>query len=267
MVKYFKLDKVFSAGSDYRVEDDKYYIIHKIGTDATSDIYFTYDRWSSPAIFDVVAPLRKSTTNLLGPLDLGDLYFVLPPKVPFSIVGPAGRFLRFIGNIGGLAPGEVIPSPHLARYDVEPKLNRRYVQYTYSHGTDVSWPAGSEVTIASLTPTVREKFLLNNVLMLAVANITIGSGDAGLIFQKDTERFDIVRTEMGHLGIDALACPRPPASGNMIPFSLADKPIEVLKEEVLKFIIRNNTTAAWTPAAGTSIIWTLTFICDYMIIE
>jgi len=266
MAKYFKLDKVFSAGTDYRVEDDKFYVINAIGTDATSDIYFTYDRWSAPAIFDVVAPLRKSTTNLLGPLNLGDLYFVLPPKVPFSIVGPAGTFLRLIGNIGVLAPGEVLPSPHVARYETQPKLFRRYLQYTYSHGTDVSWSAGTEVVIASLTPTIREKFVLNNVLMLAVANITIGPGDAGLIFRKDTERFDIMRTEMGHLGIDALACPRPPASGNMIPFTLVDKPIEIAKEVTLDFIIRNNTGTAWTPTAGTSIEWTLTFICDYQLV-
>jgi len=266
VVKYFKLDKAFSAGVSYRVEDDKFYLIKKVGTNATSDIYFTFDRWNAAAIKDVVAPIRKLTANLLGPLCLGKFYYVLPPRVPFSIVGPSGTFLRFIGEIGVLAPREELPSPHLARYETQMKVFRRYMEYTYDHGTDVSWPAGSEVTIASLTATMREKFELNNVLMIDVTNVTLNPGDAGLILRKDTERFDIMDTDMGHLGIDVLSCPRPPDSDNMIPFNLEDLPITVEKEETLDFIIRNNTTTAWTPPAGTSITFTLTLICDYWIL-
>jgi len=263
MVEYFKLDKVFKAGSKYRCEDDKFYVIRRIGTDATSDIYFTYDRWSAPAIYDDVAPLRKSTGNLLGPMDLGDLYFVLPPKVPFEIVGPSGTVLRFVGQIGALAPGEALPSPHLARYEVQPRKYRRYWEKTYRHGTDVTWPDGSEVTIATLTPTARERFVLNNVVMLAYTNVTVDAGDAGLILMKDTERFDIVRTNMGMLGVDVLACPKPPASTNMVPFTLADLPITVEKEEELTFIIRNQSGATWTPPTGAEITWTITVLCDY----
>jgi len=266
VVKYFKLDKVFDAGADYRVEDDKFYVVDHVGTDSADDIYFTYDRWSAPPIKSLVAPLRKSTTNLLGPLKLGDKYGVLPPKIPFSIVGPSGTRMRFTGKIGVLAPGEELPSTHAARYEVQPKDFRRYLEYVYNHGTNVSWPAGAEVTIAALTPTMREVFDLNNVLMLEVENVTIDPGDAGLIFVKDTERFDIVRTQMGHLGLDALAMPRPPASDNMVPFTLEDMPITVEKEETLNFVVRNNTGAAWTPPTGTAIIWRLTLICDYKLV-
>jgi len=266
VVEYFKLDKVFDAGADYRVEEDKFYVVGEWGTDATSDIYFTYDRWSSPAIVDVVAPLRKSTSNLLGPMKLGVLYWVLPPKIAFSIVGPSGTHLRFKGKIGVLAPGEELPSPHAARYEAQPKAFRRYLQYVYSHGTDKSWSAGAEITIASLTPTMREVFDLNNVVMVDVANVTLGPGDAGLILVKDTERFDIVRTQMGHLGLDVLALPRPPDSSRMLPFTLEDMPITVEKEETLNFVVRNNTGTAWTPPTGKSITFTLTIICDYKLV-
>jgi len=266
LVRYFKLDKVFKAGGSYRCEDDKFYLVDEWGTDATSDIYFTYDRWSSPPIYDDVAPLRKTTSNLLGPMKLADRYWVLPPKVPFDIVGPTGKFLRFIGRIGVLAPGEVLPSTHAARYEAQPKSYRRYWEYKYGHGTDKTWADGAEVVVASLTPTMRERFTLNSILMLAVENITVGDGDAGLVFRKDTERFDIVNTKMGMLGIDTVACPKPPASTNMVPFTLEDMPIVVEKEETLYFIIRNQSGATWTPAAGTEIKWTVTFICDYDLI-
>jgi len=265
VAKYFILDKTFTAGTEWRVEDDKFYVVKAIGTDATEDIHFTYDRWKSPSIIDVVAPLRLTTTNLMGPLALNELYYVLPPKVPFSIVGPSGTRLRFIGQIGCLAPGETLPSPHVTRYEVQPKKYREYRQQVYQLDTDEPFAAGSERLAWTIETTGRERFTFDHVWMLSYENITqtINPSDMGVIWLKDTERFDIVDTEMGPLGVDALSMPRPPSSTNMVPFTFKEKPIVLEPLQRLDVYIRNNTTTAWTPPAGARITFTLTALSVY----
>jgi len=267
MVKYYVLDKAFSAGSSYTAEDNKFYKVYAEATDATSDIYIQVDQWSMPAVKDIVAPLRKRTANLLGPLDLGDRWISIPPRTPFRIVGPSGTYLRAIGEIGVLGPGEPVPAEVIERYHAQPKRQLVYLENVFSLGTDVSWGAGVEQTVYSITPTARERYICDSVVMIDVANVTLSPGDMGIIFMKDTERFDIFETGMGHLGVDALSMPRPPDSDNMEPFSLETHPVVLGPAETLSIIARNNTGAAWTPPAGTSISVTVTFVAKYDILE
>jgi len=77
MPLYYPLRKTITVGTTYQAPPDIGYIIEKIGTDAGSDIKLVVDgRPTGPVIADI-APLHKTGSNLLGPLQLGEKYYVI----------------------------------------------------------------------------------------------------------------------------------------------------------------------------------------------
>ena len=265
MVEYYKLDKIFLQGVNYQAPNDRFYVIRKIGTDQTADVYLKIDGVDTGAIISGIAPLHKISSNLLGLLSLADLFYVVPPNKIFSVEGPAGAKLRAVGEIGKLAPGEALPADFASRFTDQGKHYLTYLTGTASLGTDVAWTAGQELEILSLTPKTIEKYILNGYAGVTITGDTVAEGDFSVRFYLEGVPLDILTSEPGKLGIDALSMPRPPAdTTDEEAFSLADRKIEVLGDRTLRITAINVSGADKAPATGANWSVTLDVICEYI---
>jgi len=268
MVEYYKLDKVFVQGANYQLPNDRFYIIRKIGTDADSDTYLKIDGVDTGAIISDIAPLHKTSSNLLGPLDLKDLFYVVPPNKVFTVEGPSGAKVRCIGEIGKLAPGEAIPGNFASRFTDQGKHF-----LTYQSGTATlaaaggSWAADAENSVIELTPKTIETVRFNNVLMGKVENsaAAIADGQVAIRIYLEGTPLDILTAEPGMKGIDILACPYPPADGTEEePFSLEDRAIEVLGDRTVKLTVMNVSGAAISASTAADMTATITAVVEFL---
>jgi len=267
MVRYFKLDKIFVQGTTYEMPNDRFYVIRKIGTDAATATKLKIDGVDTGSLISTVAPLHKTSSNLLGPIDLGDLYYVVPPNKTFTIEGASGAKFRLIGEIGVLAPGEGLPTNFAGRFTEQGK---HYITYVTGSATlaaaESSWAAAAETEVYSLTPKTIETYLFNSVVManFSGGGVTLSEGDAAIRFFLDGLPLDLLTSEPGKLGIDALSMPAPPADATEeVPFTLASLPIEVLGDHTFQ-IKAVNTSGSAIAASGTDFTCTIYAIVEYL---
>jgi len=253
MVEYFPLDKILVQGEEYQMAADRFYVIKKIGTDADADTFLDVDGIDTGAIIEAVAPIRKKDTNRLGVLDLGDLYYVVPPLKKFHVEGPTGAKYRVVGQIGKLAIGEAIPAHFAGRFAEQGKHYLTYITGTYSLGTDVKWVKDAEYEVFSLTPKTIEEYVFNNVLQAKITGDTVAEGDFGIILYLNGVPQDILTKEPGRRGLDVLSLPKPPTdTTEMEPFTLKQTPIKVLGDHTISIKAMNVSGADKTPATGAT---------------
>lgn len=258
MAERYYLDKILDVGTTYTMEADKYLVIRAIGTDDTSKVSAYVAGNLVGEFTNIIAPLHKTSSNLLGPLQLEDLYIVVPPNKALYFDGTSGKVVRIIGWIYELGPGESISAEHLARYNNQSKAYWTYLDDYVEPGTDTAIAAGQEVEIKTYSPASIEKYIFNKFLMAKAENGTFVEGDFAIRLYMDGKPLDILSSSMGQLGIDILSMPRPPAdSTEELPFSLADMPIELLGDHRLKVVVVNTSGASKSPSSGQS--WKFTF--------
>ena len=256
-MKYYKLDKIFVTNTSYTAEDDKLYIIQKIGTNV-SDLYPTVAGQKIGKLDTDFAPLHKTSSNLLGPFDLKDLFIVVPPKKQLKFESSSSGKVRAIGKIIELEPGESIPNDLLARYNAHGKNYYTFEEGSNSLGTDEAMSADQEVHLLTLDPTSIEKYVVDSIIMLSVSGGTVNEGDMALRLYYDDKPLDILESTMGKKGIDSKSLPYPPAaSTEEIPFTLADMPIEVEPDHTLKFYVVNTSGSSLSPTSGSNWSWSL----------
>jgi len=252
MVRYFKLDKIFVQGTTYEMPNDRFYVIKKIGTDQATATKLVIDGVETGAISNYVAPLYSTSTKLLPPLDLGDLYYVVPPNKTFYVSGASGAKMRCIGLIGVLAPGEALPTNYASRFAEQGKHYLVWDQGSKLYTSDYTWSDGEEIEIYSLTPKTVERYVLNNIAQVETGVSGLAAGQAALRVYLEGEVFDILTTDPGKKGIDAFFMPRPPKyDGVRVPFSFADWPIEVKGDQTLTLKLINVSGGNLTVAAAT----------------
>ena len=263
MVEYYKLDKILTVGTTYQMPPDRFYVIRKIGTDDTSAIKLVIDGVETGEITQAVAPIHKTSSYLFGPVDLGDLYYVVPPDKTFEVEGTASKHMRVIGQIGKLAPGEAMPSQHLARFNAQGKHYLAYVSDSLSFSASGTWAAGIEQELYSLTPKTVETYIFNNYVGIDVSGDTFSAGDIGVRFFIDGTPLDMLTSDPGHKGLDLLSFPAyDDVATNEVPFSLKDLPINVLGDHTFTIKLINNTGSTYTFSADTT--FTLYAITEYM---
>jgi len=263
-MKEFPFDLTFIQGKEYETPARVGLVIDKLGTDGTTATHLKIDGKELGDLIDVLAPLHKRETNKLGPLRLSPLSYVVPPETKLIVEGPSGAKMRAIGRYIILEPGETFPDDLLARFREQPDHYLTYVEGTYSHGTDVDLAVDAEVEVISLTPKTIETYLFNNVLMAAIANYTPAEGDLAIRFRLDGAELDKLLEVTKIAGIDILSAPRPPRyETNELPFTLETFPIEVLGDHTISIRARNIKGAVISPAAGTSLDFTITSVVEY----
>ena len=267
-MREFPLDIVITEGNTYTTPRRMGLLIHAIGTDSTTDAYLEVEGMATGKIKQGIAPLHKIGTNLLGPLSLKDLAYVIPPETDFRVVGASGCKMRLIGKCIFLAPGEDFPSDLIARYNRQKDHYYTYVEGSLTMDTDEALAADEEKTVLTVKPSTIERYVLNGPLMVDVENYSPSEGELAVRFRYDETYLDKIleNTKVG--GIDIMACPRPPTtSDEMVPFSLEAIPITVEPGHALYGIIRNIKGSAISPATGTALKFTITAICTFERIE
>jgi len=265
MVEYYKLDKIFVQGTTYQAPADEFLVIKKLGTDAATDAFLKIDGGDTGKLITDVAPLHKTSSNLLGPLDLKELYYVVPPDKKFWIEGPSGAKFRCIGQIGKLAPGEAMPATYAARFAEQTKKYLTYITGSYSLGTDVVWINQIEYEVYSLTPKTTERFSFNNYVGASITGDTVTDGDFGIRFYLEGKPLDNLTRDIAKLGVDVLSMPKPPADTTEEElFSLADRPIDVPGDITFTIKASNESGVDKAPAAGASWTIAVTAIVEYL---
>ena len=264
MVKTVPLDKIISVDTEIETEPRQVLVIKKVGTDSSSKATILVDQVPCCEIITNVAPLRVTSSNLLGPLDLGDLYIVVPPESKLKFTGASGSKLRIIGEVLQLDPGEAFGDPYKARYNAQGKNYVRYISGSLSLGTDVAWAKDAEHELVSLTPATVETYIFDGFIGVSITGDTVNPGDFGVKFYLDNIPLEYMYAANLQQGIDALSMPLPPAdSTNEVPFSLKDFPIEVAGDHTLTIKVRNTSGADKAPASGSSWSVTLYAVCKY----
>jgi len=260
----FSLDTVFIQGKTYETPERVALAIKRLGTDATSACHLKVEGKDLGDLITTVAPMHITSSNKLGLLDLGDAFYVVPPDTKFEVDGPSGAKMRAKGLLIRLAPGETLPGDLATRFDEQVDRYLTYVEGTYSHGTDVALVADGEVEVVSLTPKTIEEYLFAYPVLAAISNYTPAEGDLGIRFLIDNAYLDEVMEETKVGGIDILSAPRPPAdTTEEEAFTLCESPIRVLGDHTLSVKVRNTKGADISPAAGTSLTFTIDLITQF----
>jgi len=252
VVEYYKLDKIFVQGTTYEMPRDRFYIIKKIGTDQATATKLVIDGVETGEISNLVAPLYSTSTKLLPPLDLGKLYYVVPPDKKFYISGASGAKMRCVGLIGVLAPGESMPADYAARFKEQGSHYLVWKQGSKLYSSDYTWSDGEEIEVYSLTPKTIEKYILNNIIQVETGVSGLSAGQAALRIYLEGKVLDILTTDPGKKGIDAFFIPRPPKyDGVRVPFTFKDWPITVDGDHTLQLKLINISGGNLTVAAAT----------------
>ena len=266
MARGLALDKIVPAGTTFTMEKREAFIINFIGTNSATDGTLRIDDKPVITIKSLVAPHRLRDANLLGPLQLGDFYIVIPPETKYLWDAPSGTVLRIIGTKLLFEPGEALGEPYMARYRSQFNEGLTYLEASYSHGVDAAWPAGLERQVLYIKPAVIERYVFNNVLMAEVANVAggVAEGDWGILIYVDGQPLDFIHHSGEKRGIELLSAPRPPTdTTDEVPFSLAQYPIEIPGDHDISFRVVNNSGASKSPPTGQSIIATITVLAQY----
>jgi hypothetical protein len=264
MPSYFRLDKIITQGTVYQMPPDRAYVIQAIGTDATSPAKLVIDGVPTTPIINEIAPMYTTGTNLLGPLDLKDLYIVIPPDRKFWVDGPSGCKMRIMGNVVFLGPGEPIPTNITARYGTQGDIYYTYVTGTYDHGTNTTWNDTIERTLFTLTPSAIETYTFNSYLGVKLLSDTISPGQFGLRFYYDDRIIDMLTRDAGPRGIDIYSIRHPPSTTtDMYYLSFDDAPIVVQPNHTLKLTVINDSGSNLTPSTGKSFAFQLFAIVVY----
>ncbi len=247
MVRYYRFAKTLAGGNTYKLPPDRFYVIKRVGTDSASDITIRIDGIPVLTVRDEFAPIRKTSSNLLGPLDLKQLYLVAPPNKLLQVEGTGN--VRIEGVLGILGPGESLPAEYQSRFNMQGKQMITAVTGSYTVGT--SWAANAEYTVLELTPKSNEKYVFNKIAMAKVTNHTLSVGEIAMIFYLEGEPLDILTDEPGHKGIDIYYAPYPPSdTDGEEPFSLEANPIVVEGDNTLKVTMMNVSGSTITETAS-----------------
>ncbi|WP_448578896.1 hypothetical protein [Thermosphaera sp.] len=247
-----KLDKVFVQGVTYKLPNDRFYVIKKIGTDQASPVRLIIDGVETGAISSLVAPLYKTSSRLLPPLDLGDLFYVVPNNKQFYVDGPTGAKVRCMGLMGILAPNEIMPPSYVSRFMEQGRRYLMWIQGSKLYDSDYTWRNEEEISILLLTPKTNEQYVLNNICLVETGVANLADGSVGLRVYLEGRVLDILTSEPGKKGLDCKYMPRPPIyNGVDTPFSFSDWPITVSGDQTLELKLINVSGGNLTISAAT----------------
>jgi len=248
------LKKILKTNTTYEMEKDRYYVIKRIGTDSSSKVTAKVDGIPVLDIFNIIAPIAKTSSNVNGPLDLGDFYIVVPPerKLLFESSGSGNVYVE--GDLVVLSPGETIPTEHITRYNSYASRKITYLDTSVTVGS--SWPAGQEVKIADITPTTIEDWIFDGFAGVAVSGLSAAQtyGQVNIKLYYDGKPLDLLLSIAGPQGIESLKMPLPPTdSAEKEPFSFKDKPIMIVGGHTLTVTAINVSGSALSAASGSNI--------------
>ena len=253
MPKTYILDKAFKVGILYRSEPDKYYVIEKAGTDSTTMAQLKVAGAVCLELLDKIARLQLRDVERFPPLDLGPFFCVIPRDKPFEVTGEAAKYIRAVGRILELSPGEVEATRDLARFGEQARKLLSYQEGINGIGESASWEADEEYIIVNYTCPAGERHSFKQFACVERTGVAAAKlvGALSLIFKVNDAPLDVIDPTLAPLGIDTLRGHYYADTTDFFtPFSLAEMPVELTPGKNLKVVARNISGAAITTAVG-----------------
>jgi len=260
MARVWYLDRTFDLNTEYRLDKRLGMIIKLIGTNVSDEVTLYVDNKPLIPFHGDMAPITFNDDNMLGMLDLGDYYFVIPPDTPFKFESSSSGKVRVKGELWILDPNEDLPSNAYARLREAYYKGIYYYKHSASLGTNVTFSTTDEVTLAEIEPSKLEKYLFDDILMIKVENISggIDYGMIGILFYLDGQPIEFIEDNNPKRGIDIMAFPYPPSQTNgWYPFTLKQTPIELTEGHKWKITAINISGSDISPTTDTSITFTV----------
>ena len=256
-MKRHKLDKLFDTDTEYRTEARTVYVIKGLGTNDTGEVTTKIDKKEVTHITGVGGPLHTINSNLLKPMDLADLFLVVPPDTTLIFDGTAAKLVRAVGDLYRLDVGEAMPAALSSRFKAQHNHYRTLIIGTAT-ATSGALADEGEDEIYSFAPSTPEKYLLRSLEMVeeAVAGDAAETeGDVSVLHYLDDIPLDIEAATEGYLGVGRYSMPAPPdETTENIPFDRCNHPIEIAGDHKLSVRVRNTSGGALfgtTPAQYT----------------
>jgi len=249
------LKKVVPANTLIEMELDRYWVIERVGTDIADAVTIEVDGVPAIKIHSTLAPMARSSSNLFGPVSLKDLYIVVPPQRKFYARSATSGVVYIEGKLVVLAPGETIPTEHLARYNAYPSRKLEFYDYSLTIGSTMV--AGREYTVASITPPTIEDHLLNRVAGVSITGTSaaLSYGQVAAKLYYDGKPLDHIALDVRRHGIEILKMPLPPAAtAEFEPFSFSDLPILINGGHTLEVRVVNVSGSDIAAVSGQQII-------------
>jgi hypothetical protein len=245
MPQYYKLIKTLDAGTSYRAETDKFYVIRRVCSNTSTSVgYLEVAGAKCMEIHGDVAPLAMTGTNWIDILDLGDYYVVVPPAKVFKFTGDSTAKLHIQGTIGEMMSPTDFPADLNARLSTQAKEFIRIQRGTATlAGKGTNWAADNEVNVLTLSATAGERHLLDSRLAVYVSNLANlhKAGDIALRLYYQDKPLDILDSTMADLGIDIWEAYWNDGSSTYYKYylDLSDMPIQLEPGRTLKVNVRN----------------------------
>jgi len=268
MPQYYKLIKTLDAGTSYRAETDKFYIINKVATNTATAIgELSVAGAKCLEIHKDVSPLAMTAYNWIDILDLGDLYVVVPPAKTFVFTGDSGSKLHIQGMIGEMMSPTDFPADLNARLGTQAKqfikIQRGTATLAAAGG---SWAANAENNVLTLTATAGERHVLDSRLAVYLTNLASvhKAGDIALRIYYQDKPLDILDAIMGDLGIDVWQAFWNDGTNYYYYYiDLSEMPIQLEPGRTLKINVRNVSGAAISASAGSPLTCTVALVDKY----
>ena len=131
MARVWYLDRTLALNTEYTLDDRIAFVIKRIGTDVSDAVQLYVDNIPAVAFHGDFAPIDYTDNNMLGLLDLGDYYFVIPNDSKFKFSSSSSGNVRIVGELWMLDPNENLPSEYLQRVKEQ---NYRGISYKTGSG-------------------------------------------------------------------------------------------------------------------------------------
>lgn len=247
-------DKTLDTGTLYRAEEDKYFVIEKVGTNSTAKpTYLEVDGKRVLEIFDTIAPLKKASSNLLGMLDISDNPIIVPPTKTFVFYGSSSSVMRIVGKLGKIVPPEAMPGGYAARFAEQHKAIISFLYGAYSFQAATQVDANTRVNVINWDCPIGEEWKFDRFLGVEAWK-SDNSAAADLKFYVEVEgiRYDVVQSALCPLGFSAGSAPFPPRDAvNKEPFDVSKLNLVFIPGKTLKIDAENPSTLS-APSAGVA---------------
>jgi hypothetical protein len=253
MAEKYVLDKAITPGILYRSEPDAFFVVKAIGTDSTTKAQLKVEGAVVAEIINKIALIEARDVERFPPIDLGDLYVVIPPDKVFECTGDSGSKMRLVGELWKLGPGEGLPGPFAGRFAEQSKHYITYQGGINGIGASASWAADAEYTVIDFTAPAGERHVFNRYLYVRRTGV-IADGAIGVIAIRlyvNDKPLDIHDPSKEPIGIDTVAGHwYADATSYLKPVDISGMPITLDPGRKLTITARNISGAAIATAAG-----------------
>jgi len=255
MPTFYSIRKTLKTNTTYVMEKDRYFVIERIGTDVNGKVTVKVDGIPVAELHSTITPMAKTASNLFGPLELNDLYIVVPPERQLYLESSTSGNVAVYGKLVILAPGETVPTEHMTRYNAYDKRKLALLDVSYTVGS--SFAADGEANIVDINPPTIEDWMFNRRVGISISGLstTLTYGMLAVKFYFDGKALDLLLNTAGPHGIDVIHLPLPPTNSvNYEPFSFKEMNMLVPGGHTLSVILRNISGSTLTAASGQNIV-------------